>query len=346
MWDEEARHITMIGIYVDDCLIIGKESSITNLIEEFKKHEFSLKIEKDVKEYLSCCIVESKDKRKLTMVQPHQLNRLIDKFGDDIEGKRKVSTPGTPRFKIQKSTENMDVLDYNHQKKYQSGVGMLLYLTKYSRPDISNIVRELSKCMESATWGAYNELLRVIKFVIDTKTFGLKVEPKFNNDLEWDLRLFCDSDWAGDPETRISVTGFIIYLLNIPICWRSKSQKGVTLSSSEAEYVAISEAVKELRFIYYLLNDLHIKVKLPISVMTDNIGAIFMSENASTGFRTRHVDTRYHFVREFIDSGFIKIEFVRSVENNSNVFTKNVNQELYEKHKTNFLVDSEKLDTS
>ena len=112
---------------------------------------------------------------------------------------------------------------------------MLLYLTKYSRPDISNIVRELSKCMESATWGAYNELLRVIKFVIDTKTFGLKVEPKFNNDLEWDVRLFCDSNWAGDPETRISVTGFIIYLLNIPICWRSKSQKGVTLSSSEAE---------------------------------------------------------------------------------------------------------------
>ena len=71
-----------------------------------------------------------------------------------------------------------------------------------------------------------------------------------------------------------------------------------------------------------------------------------MSENASTGFRTRHVDTRYHFVREFIDTGFIKIEFVRSVENNSNVFTKNVNQELYEKHKTIFFVDSEKLYTS
>jgi hypothetical protein len=80
----------------------------------------------------------------------------------------------------------MDVLDFNHQKNYQSGVGMLLYLTKYSRPHISNIVKELSKCMESATWGTYNKLFRVIKFVIDTKTFGLKVEPKFNKDLEWD----------------------------------------------------------------------------------------------------------------------------------------------------------------
>jgi hypothetical protein len=109
----------------------------------------------------------------------------------------------------------------------------------------------------------------------------------------------------------VSVTGFIIYLLNIPICWRSKSQKGVTLSSTEAEYVAISEATKELIFIYYLLGDLHINVNLPIVVKTDNIGAIFMSENVSTRFRTRHVDARYNFVREFNEDGFIKIEFVR-----------------------------------
>jgi hypothetical protein len=110
----------------------------------------------------------------------------------------------------------------------------------------------------------------------------------------------------------------------------------VTLSSTEAEYVAISEAIKELKFIYYLLSDLHIKVNLPVVVKTDNIGAIFMSENALTGFRTRHVDTRYHFVREFIEDGFIKIEFIRSVENDSDLFTKNVNQELYGKTRRNF----------
>jgi hypothetical protein len=76
----------------------------------------------------------------------------------------------------------------------------------------------------------------------------------------------------------VSVTGFIIYLLNVPICWCSKSQKDVTLSSTEAEYVTISEAVKELKFIYYLLNDLHIKVTLPIVAKTDNIEANFTSK--------------------------------------------------------------------
>jgi hypothetical protein len=95
-----------------------------------------------------------------------------------------------------------------------------------------------------------------------------------------------------------------------------------------------------------MLRDLHIKVNLPIVVKTDNIGAIFMSENALIGFRTWHVDTRYHFVREFIEDGFIKIEFVRSAENDSDLFTKNINQELYEKHTKKFLEDSQVYNTS
>jgi hypothetical protein len=167
------------------------------------------------------------------------------------------------------------------------------------------------------------------------KPFGLKVQPRLENNLEWDLKIYCDSNWAFVPKIRVSVTGFIIYLLNLTICWRSKSQKGVTLLRTEAEYVAISKAVKELKFIYYLLSDLHIKVNLPIVVKTDNIGVNFMC------FDWLSYLARYHFVRKFIEDGFIKIEFIRSVENDSALFTKNVNQELYEKHTKKFLEDSQ-----
>jgi hypothetical protein len=190
MRDENVNHMIIIGIYVDDCLIIGKNESIDCLIDELKKHEFNLKVEKNVNEYLSCCIEESKDEAKITMIQPHILTSLIRNFGEEIEEKRKFLTPGTPRFKIQRSTINMDVLDPQPRRKYRSGVGMLLYLTKYSRPDISNIVQELSKCMNSSTLEAYNELLRVIKFMIDTKTFGLKVQPKLDNNLGLYLKIF------------------------------------------------------------------------------------------------------------------------------------------------------------
>jgi hypothetical protein len=73
--------------------------------------------------------------------------------------------------------------------------------------------------------------------------------------------------------------------------------------------VAFSEAMKEVKFVYHLLNDLYIKVTIPIVVRTDNIGNTFMSEIALTGSHTRHADMRYHFVHEFIEDGFIKIEF-------------------------------------
>jgi ketol-acid reductoisomerase len=116
-----------------------------------------------------------------------------------------------------------------------------------------------------------------------------------------------------------------------------KVAKGSTLSSTEAEYVAMSEAVKEVKFIYYLLCDIGIEVKLPIIIKTDNIGAMFMAQNSSSGVRTRHVDTRYHFVGENLDDGIIKIEFIKSVENQSDIFTKNVTQEIYERNVEKFL---------
>jgi hypothetical protein len=94
------------------------------------------------------------------------------------------------------------------------------------------------------------------------------------------------------------------------------------------------------------LGELHIKVNVPIVMKTDIIGAIFMSENASTGFRTLHMDIYYHFAREFIEDGFIKMGFVRSVENDSGLYTKNVNQVLYEKHTKRFLEDSQVYSTS
>jgi hypothetical protein len=107
--------------------------------------------------------------------------------------------------------------------------------------------------------------------------------------------------------------------------------------SRKAEYVAMLETVKEIRFILYLLRSMSIVVKLPIIVRCDNVGAIFMAENSSSGVRTRHVDTKYHFVWEHIVDDFIKIVFVKSCENVADLFPKNVSKDAYTKHVSNFL---------
>jgi hypothetical protein len=287
--------IVRIAIYVDDCMIIGDDLNIDEVIEELKGYNFGLKVEDHLTDYLSCRIITNFDNKTLFIMQPHLIKNLETKFGAEIMNLSNYGTPGTPHFKIVRSSENVDKLDPDLQARYRSGVGMLLFLIKYSRPDLANIVQELSKCMDAASHAAHKEMLSVIQFVVDTKPHCLKMQP-IEEGKDWDLVSYCDSDWASDAETRISVTGLIIYLLGVPICWRSKGQKGVNLSSSEAKYVAISEEVKEIQFVYYLLKSIGMHVKLPIAVRCDNIGAIFMANNSSSGVRTRRVDTRYHFI--------------------------------------------------
>ena len=100
---------------------------------------------------------------------------------------------------------------------------MLLYLVKHSRPNITNTIHELTKCMDGCSPAAYKEMLRLIKFVLATKTYGLKMFPQgFESSLKWNLVIYSDSDWAGDKENRRSISGFIMFLCGVPIVWRSK----------------------------------------------------------------------------------------------------------------------------
>ena len=125
--------------------------------------------------------------------------------------------------------------------------------------------------------------------------------------------------------------------------WKSKSQKSVTLSSLEAEYVALSKAAKEIKFVYQLLQSIGIEIELPITVRVDNVGAIFMSENTSTSGQTKHVDVRYQYVNEMVLDGFLKIKFVKTEENVVDIFTKNVSSETYKKLTPMFLAQKSYL---
>ena len=107
-------------------------------------------------------------------------------------------------------------------------MGMLLYLMKHSGPDIANVVRELSKCMDSASMAAYKEILRVTGFVLDAESYCFNIEPKGNKE-DWELVVYSDCDRAGDTENRITITGFVLYLLVVPICWRFFDKSGSKL---------------------------------------------------------------------------------------------------------------------
>ena len=217
---------------------------------------------------------------------------MQEQFGDKIDSKSTFGTPGTPSFRILRSLELVEYVDKAKQSKKGNGVGMLLYLVKHTRPDITNCTQELLKVRGKAMTSADKEMMRIIKFVLDTQDYGLRFEPDAVIDNKWTLTIYTDSDYAGDKETQISLTGYILFFMGVPLTWKSKSQRRVTLSSSEAEYVVLSEAAKEIKFIYQLLQSISVKIELPITVKVDNIGAIFMSKNALTSGQTKHVDVQ------------------------------------------------------
>lgn len=331
---KSSKGIVYIALYVDDNLLVGHPEAIDDAIQQMKKHGLILKIEDDLKDYLSCEVQFSEDKKKAWLGQPHLISNLKEKFGDYVKKLREYKTPGTPGLNMIRNTDDKLALSKEKQSLYRSGVGMLLYLVKYSRPDIANAVRELSKVLDGSTEASFKEMLRVIKYILDTKDMGLRIEPTLTKsaDEPWDLVCYSDSDYAGDPDTRRSVSGYILYVKGVPISWRSKAQRSITLSSSEAEWFALSEATKEIMFVLQLLESMHIKVQLPITIRVDNIGAIWMSQNANASARTKHIDIRTKYVNEYCEDGVLKIIFVKSAENDSDIMTKNLGGELHSKH--------------
>ena len=330
MMKEDSNGIVFIAIYVDDCLLVGDQAAIDATVEGLKKHGFKLKEDGSLLDYLSCEVTFAKNGKEGWIHQPHLIKNLEKKFGPIVEKMQKYGTPGTPQGIIVRDEKS--TMSKEDQKLYRSGVGMLLYLVKHSRPDIANAVRELLKALDGVTPHAMQELKRVIKFMIDTKDLALHVNPTEKLLEYWTMVAFSDSDYGTDPVKRISISGYVLYLMGVPICWRSKGQKSITLSSTEAEYIAMSECAKEIKFVHQLLTSMGIVVKSPIVVRVDNIGAIFMGENISISQRTKHVDIRAKFVTEMIIDGFLKVIFVKSEENDADLFTKNLPGELHHKH--------------
>lgn len=117
----------------------------------------------------------------------------------------------------------------------------------------------------------------------------------------------------------------------------------MTLSSTEAEYVAVSEVCTEIIFIKQILEFLGIKIDFPITVHCDNVGAIFLANNAKNSQRTKHVDIRAHYVRQYVKDGTVKIIFVRSEDNAADPYTKNVSTKIFNQHTTSSLGSSREM---
>jgi hypothetical protein len=230
------KGIVMMEIHVNNYFVVGHTAAIYETIELINRSGLELKVEKNFTDYLGCEIFFNDNKTKAWIGQQTVVSKIEKNFGDLVIGIGLVKTPVTANFNVIQPKNDNDKISKDYQKVYRSGVGSLLNLVKHSRSDISNAVCELAKGMAGGTPAAFKELQRVLKFVLQTRSYGLYVEPEGDPMKKWEMLIYTDSDWAGDKDSRKSVTGYILYLMNVPILWKSRLQKTVALSSTEAEY--------------------------------------------------------------------------------------------------------------
>ncbi|XP_031282077.1 uncharacterized protein LOC116140606 [Pistacia vera] len=202
---------------------------------------------------------------------------------------------------------------------FRSLAGALQYLT-ITWPDLSFSVNSICQYMHAPTEDHFNALKRILRYVKGTVHHGLQLHRTSS----CELLAYSDADWAGCLDTRRSTTGYVIFLGANLVSWCSKKQSTVSCSSAEAEYRSLAVATVEVAWIVQLLRDLHLQMPSPPKILCDNKSAIFMAVNPVTRPCSKHIAINYHFVRELIVNGSLKVAFVPSYLQLADSFTKGV----------------------
>ncbi|KAL7474764.1 hypothetical protein ACHAW6_000717 [Cyclotella cf. meneghiniana] len=261
------------------------------------------------------------------MTQPVLVQSLTDEFKDILQGKS-PTVPAKPGS-ILTQCENSTKLNTEQHSRYRTGVGKLLYLTKHSRPDIANAVRDLARHCHDPTEAHWDSMCECIRYVRATPTRGLVLKPTGiwdgkDKNFMFKIRGRSDSNYATDPESRRSVTGTIVYLNDAPIAFSSVTQKHVTLSVTEAELAAVVTMVQDMMYVYRVIKSMGLYVELPMTAELDNSGARDLANSWSVGGRTWHVDVQIFFLRELKEDGMIVFKHIPGHANEADIFTKNV----------------------
>ncbi|XP_078439884.1 secreted RxLR effector protein 161-like [Wolffia australiana] len=225
-----------------------------------------------------------------------------------------VSTPLEPRAKFTCNERNTMV----NTTEYRSLFGSLRYLT-HTRPNLLYSVGILSRFMENPAQEHFNGVKRVLRYVKGTIDFGLFYKK---GDLNTELMGFSDSDFAGDVSDRRSTSGYIFFLNGMAVRWSSQKQHIVALSSCEAEYIAATEASCQAIWMNRWISEMKGEGQKPVKLMVENQLAITLSKNPVHHNRTKHIGTRYHFIRLCVEERKIEICYVPMEDQLADIFTK------------------------
>jgi hypothetical protein len=295
----EKNEYTILLVFVDDVILASNTPEKYHTL--FQKSSIDIKCLGDLKHFLGIRIERDRKRSLITIDQTVYLERLLTKYG-----MLNCKPVGTPIGKI--LTKDMSPKAAEEKQRmtkipYRQVVGSLSYLAISTRPDISKAISMVSKYLENPGKEHWNAVLRILRYLSGTRDYKLYL----GGTSSITLQAWSDADWAGEPDTRRSTTGYLVFLGNSPISWKSRLQPTVAASTTEAEYMAAFEACSELMYLKPLLHDMGYTSSQAIKVYEDNNGCIALSKDASSTGKSKHIDIKYHFIREQVEKGTIKL---------------------------------------
>ena len=300
-------------IYVDDMLIAAKTVEQVERVKKLVRRVFVARDLGEARYFIGYEISRNRVNKTLSLTQKKLAEDLLERFG--MTGANGRSVPMDPGVKLTKEGEPLDT----EQFPYSTLVGSLLYLSVCTRPDIAQAVGALSRYMAKPTKQHWTAAKGVLRYVAGTVDVGLM----FDGAAKSGFVGYCDSDYAGDVDTRRSTTGYVFNLHGGAISWSSKLQPTVAASTAEAEYMAAGSAVKEALWLRKLLPVFGIK-GTAVKIMCDNQGAIKLLKHPIASIRSKHIDVLHHFARERVARGEVEFEYCKSEDMAADSLTKAV----------------------
>ena len=298
----------LVQIYVDDIIFGGSSQALVSRFSDSMSNEFEMSMMGELTFFLGFQIKQLKEG---TFIHQSKYTKdLLRRF--DMGSSRPMSTPIATTTVLDPDEDGEPV----DQKEYRSMIGSLLYLTA-SRPDIQFAVCLCARFQASPRASHRQAVRRIFRYLQDTLAFGLW----FSSASALSIRAFSDADFAGCRVDRKSTSGTCHFLGTSLVSWSSRKQSSVAQSTAEAEYVAAASSCSQVLWFLSTLRDYGLFLE-SVPLFCDNTSAINIAKNPVQHSRTKHIDIRFHFLRDHVEKGDVVLHFVESEQQLADIFTK------------------------
>lgn len=316
--------VCYILLYVDDLLIISNHLKMIDKVKNLFSSEFDMTDIGEVKTFLGIHIERDRSIGTLCMSQSRYLKGVLCKFG--MENCKPVHTPMESGLCLQKGHISQPNVPYREL------IGCLTYATLTTRPDLCASTNFFSRFQGSYTDEHYTFAKRVLRYIQGT----LNLKMVYHRNPEADVLVgYADADWANDRLDRKSISGYVFKVYGNTISWSSRKQATVSLSSTEAEYIALAQGSCEAMWLRNLLQDLKVKCDGPTILYEDNQSCIRVAEEPREHKRMKHIDVKYNFIRDAIVTKCVDVRYTPSEMQLADIMTKPLGRNLFEKHRKN-----------